>query len=74
MLNGREITSQHAMTYACWIANLSGLPAVSMPCGFSPDGLPIGLTLMGPADSEMRLLAIADAFEELTDWHRRAPT
>jgi aspartyl-tRNA(Asn)/glutamyl-tRNA(Gln) amidotransferase subunit A len=45
-----------------------------MPCGFSPDGLPIGLTLMGPADSEMRLLAIADAFEELTDWHRRAPT
>lgn len=73
MLNGREITSQDAMTYACWIANLSGLPAVSLPCGFSGDSLPIGLTLMGPADSEMRLLAIADAFEELTDWHRRVP-
>jgi aspartyl-tRNA(Asn)/glutamyl-tRNA(Gln) amidotransferase subunit A len=73
MLNGREITSQDAMTYACWIANLSGLPAISLPCGFSSNGLPIGLTLMGSADSEMRLLSIADAFEELSDWHRQAP-
>ena len=73
MLNGREITSQDAMTYACWIANLSGLPAISLPCGFSGDGLPIGLTLIGSADSEMRLLAIADAYEALTDWHKRAP-
>ena len=73
VLNGREITSQHAMTYACWIANLSGLPALSLPCGFGDGGLPVGLTLMGRADGEMRLLGIADAFEELTEWHRRAP-
>jgi aspartyl-tRNA(Asn)/glutamyl-tRNA(Gln) amidotransferase subunit A len=73
VLNGREITSQHAMTYACWIANLSGLPAVSLPCGFSDDGLPVGLTLMGRADGEMRLLGIADGFEAITDWHRHAP-
>jgi aspartyl-tRNA(Asn)/glutamyl-tRNA(Gln) amidotransferase subunit A len=73
VLGGREITSQHAMTYACWIANLSGLPAVSLPCGFGGDGLPVGLTLMGRADGEMRLLMIADAFEAITEWHRRAP-
>lgn len=73
VLGGREITSQHAMTYACWIANMSGLPAVSLACGFGSEGLPVGLTLMGRADGEMRLLMIADAFEAITDWHRRAP-
>lgn len=73
VLNGREITSQHAMTYACWIANLSGLPAVSVPCGFGDEGLPVGLTLMGRADNEMRLLGIADAFEAITEWRRHAP-
>jgi aspartyl-tRNA(Asn)/glutamyl-tRNA(Gln) amidotransferase subunit A len=74
VLCGREITSQHAMTYACWIANLSGLPAVSVPCGFGDDGMPVGITLMGRADGEMRLLMIADAFEAITEWHRRMPS
>ena len=67
VLRGREITSQHAMTYACWIANLSGLPAISLPCGFGDDGLPVGLTLMGKADSEMHLLTFADAYEGITE-------
>ena len=44
-------------------ANIAGLPAVSLPCGFDGNGLPIGLQLMGPAFSEQRLLDVAHRFE-----------
>nr|CAA9212004.1 Aspartyl-tRNA(Asn) amidotransferase subunit A @ Glutamyl-tRNA(Gln) amidotransferase subunit A [uncultured Armatimonadetes bacterium] len=55
-------------------ANMAGIPALSQCCGFSEDGLPIGLQLMGPAFSEETLLRIAHAYELATDWHtRRAP-
>jgi len=53
-------------------ANLAGLPAMSIPCGFT-GGLPIGLQLMGPHFSEERLLAAAHAYQRETDWHRRSP-
>ena len=54
-------------------ANIAGMPAVSIPCGFTRAGLPVGLQLMGPRWSEARLLAIAQAYEEATDWHNRHP-
>ena len=53
-------------------ANLAGLPALSLPCGFV-DGLPVGLQLIGPHFAESRLLAAAHAYQCATDWHRRAP-
>jgi aspartyl-tRNA(Asn)/glutamyl-tRNA(Gln) amidotransferase subunit A len=53
--------------------NLSGLPAISIPCGFSPDGLPIGLQLIGRRHDEMSLLRAAYAYENATPWHRRFP-
>ncbi len=53
-------------------ANLAGLPALSLPCGFV-DGLPAGLQLIGPHFSESRLLAAAHGYQQATDWHRRAP-
>ena len=53
-------------------ANLAGIPAMSIPCGFS-DGLPIGLQLQGPAFSESRLLNVAHQFQSQTDWHQRRP-
>jgi len=49
-------------------ANLAGLPAISIPCGFS-DKLPIGLQLIGPAFSDARILNIAHQYQQLTDWH-----
>jgi aspartyl-tRNA(Asn)/glutamyl-tRNA(Gln) amidotransferase subunit A len=55
-------------------ANLTGLPAISVPCGFSPDRLPIGLQLTGRAFDEAGLLAIAHAYEQATGWHRERPT
>ncbi len=51
-------------------ANLSGLPAISVPCGFSGDGLPIGLQLTGRAFDEPMLLRVGDAYERTTDWVR----
>jgi len=53
--------------------NISGLPAISIPCGFTPAGLPVGLQLIGPRWSEANLLSIALAYEDATDWHTRHP-
>jgi len=54
--------------------NAYGLPTVSIPCGFTKAGLPIGLQIAGPRFGEGRVLAFAHAFEQATDWHKRRPT
>jgi aspartyl-tRNA(Asn)/glutamyl-tRNA(Gln) amidotransferase subunit A len=54
-------------------ANLAGAPAMSIPCGFTGGGLPIGLQLQGDYFAEARLLDIAHRFQQATDWHRRVP-
>jgi len=54
-------------------ANISGLPALSLPCGFTQAGLPVGLQLIGPRWSEAKLLSIALAYQDATDWHERHP-
>lgn len=53
--------------------NLLGLPAISVPCGFTPAGLPVGLQIVGPPFGEGRVLALAEAYEQATEWHRRRP-
>jgi aspartyl-tRNA(Asn)/glutamyl-tRNA(Gln) amidotransferase subunit A len=53
--------------------NVFGIPAISVPCGFTRGGLPIGLQIIGPRLGEARVLALADAYEQATDWHRREP-
>jgi len=54
-------------------ANLAGLPAMSAPCGFSGDGLPIGMQLIGNYFSEARLLQVAHQYQQVSDWHLRRP-
>jgi aspartyl-tRNA(Asn)/glutamyl-tRNA(Gln) amidotransferase subunit A len=54
-------------------ANLSGLPAISVPCGFSSGCLPIGLQLTGRPFDEETLLRAADVYQRGTDWHLRRP-
>jgi len=54
-------------------ANLSGIPAISLPCGFSKSGLPIGLQIMAkPFDEEM-LFRVGQNYEQATDWHKQKP-
>jgi len=54
-------------------ANLAGLPAVSVPCGFTADRLPIGLQLTGRAFDETTILRTADAYERDSEWWKQAP-
>jgi aspartyl-tRNA(Asn)/glutamyl-tRNA(Gln) amidotransferase subunit A len=53
--------------------NHFGTPAMTVPCGFSKDGLPIGLQIVGPAYGEPVVLSVAHAYQESTDWHQRKP-
>ena len=53
--------------------NLAGLPGLSIPCGFGAKDRPVGLQLIGNYWDEGRMLAAAHAFQQATDWHRRAP-
>ena len=54
-------------------ANMAGIPALSLCCGFDTGGLPVGLQLMGPAFAEETLLRLAYAYQQATDWHTRRP-
>ncbi len=53
--------------------NCLGLPTVSLPCGFTSAGLPIGLQITGAPGAEALVLALAHAYEQATDWHKRWP-
>src|SRR5512145_543374 len=54
-------------------ANLAGLPAMSVPCGFGRGGLPVGLQIIGDYFAEARMLNVAHRFQRATDWHLRMP-
>lgn len=53
--------------------NLAGVPAISVPCGFTSNNLPIGLQIIGKHFDEEAVLKIAYAYEQSTDWHKRRP-
>ncbi|HEY6456700.1 MAG TPA: amidase [Steroidobacteraceae bacterium] len=53
--------------------NVLGLPAICVPCGFTRDGMPVGLQIAGPSFAESRVLTLAHAYQQITDWHTRAP-
>ena len=54
-------------------ANLTGAPAISIPCGFDRQGLPIGLQIQGDYFAEAKILNVAHRYQQATDWHRRVP-
>lgn len=73
-----EIAGQRMETYLDWmraatLISATGLPAMSVPAGFSPDGLPVGLQLIGPDGSDDVLMAIAEAYEQVNPQHRQRP-
>lgn len=51
--------------------NLSGIPGMSVPCGFTKDGLPLGLQLIAPAFEDARLFTVGYAYQQATDWHTK---
>ncbi len=55
------------------IGNFCGLPAISVPCGFGEDGLPVGLQFIGRALDDAKVVQAARLYQSLTDWHTRRP-
>jgi aspartyl-tRNA(Asn)/glutamyl-tRNA(Gln) amidotransferase subunit A len=54
-------------------ANYFGLPAISVPCGFADNGLPVGLQIVGQPGADATVLSLAHAYETATDWRSRRP-
>ena len=53
--------------------NVYGIPTISIPCGFTKLGLPVGFQVAGPPGFDNRVLAVADRYQRATDWHKRRP-
>ena len=74
----REINGTKMETYidcmaSCYRISLTGLPAISVPCGFTPSGLPVGLQIIGRHHRDLDVLQIAFAFERATEFGKRRP-
>ncbi|MBF6252338.1 amidase [Nocardia farcinica] len=63
----------NAYVRTCAPGNLTGLPAMSVPCGFTATGLPIGMQIIGKPFDEATVLRVGHTYESATDWTRRAP-
>ena len=71
--NGVEEDMLSAIMQYTGVPSLTGLPALAVPCGFDPDGLPIGMQLIGKPFDEATLFRAGAAYQSLTDFHQRAP-
>ena len=74
----REVAGRHMTTYHQWMevvipATLAGLPALNVPVGFSADGLPMGMQIMGRRGDDAGMLRLAQAYHQATDWPGRRP-
>jgi amidase len=58
---------------SCYFISALGTPALSVPAGFTPEGLPVGIQLVGPQHSDLSVLQIGYAFEQATNWAQRRP-
>jgi aspartyl-tRNA(Asn)/glutamyl-tRNA(Gln) amidotransferase subunit A len=70
---GQEEDMLSAIMQYTGVPSLTGLPSMSVPCGFSPDGLPIGMQIIGRPFDEATIFRVGQAYQDLTDWHRRQP-
>jgi len=72
-IDGVELTTYLDWMEICWAISLLGFPAISVPCGFTPEGLPVGLQIVGSHHRDFEVLQIAYAFEQATRWGQRPP-
>jgi amidase len=73
-INGTKMQSYIEWMKSCYYISVVGLPAVSVPCGFTPEGLPVGIQIVGRHQDDLGVLQIAYAFEQATGfWKQRPP-
>lgn len=70
-LTDKDITDEITLSTYPW--SLSRSPALSLPCGFDSSGMPIGMQLIAAPGRDELLLSLGEAYQEVTDWHRRRP-
>jgi amidase len=72
-INGQEMTTYLDWMASAYLISVTGLPAISVPAGFTRDGRPVGLQLVGRRRGDWDLLALAHAFEAATGYAARVP-
>jgi aspartyl-tRNA(Asn)/glutamyl-tRNA(Gln) amidotransferase subunit A len=72
-VRGREVWVMALMPSLTIPHNLTGAPALTVPCGFAASGLPVGLQIVGRPFDDATVLRVGHAYEQATDWHRRQP-
>ncbi len=72
-INGEKMETYIDWMRSCYYVTATGLPAISVPCGFTPEGLPVGVQIVGRYRDDLGVLQLAHAFEEATDFWRRRP-
>lgn len=70
---GPAVATPNPLTRCTFPVNLTGLPALSLPCGVDRQGLPVGLQIIGRPFDEGTVLRVGHAYQTLTDWHKRRP-
>jgi aspartyl-tRNA(Asn)/glutamyl-tRNA(Gln) amidotransferase subunit A len=73
VINGKEVSLMAALISATCPFNLTGQPALTVPCGFSASGLPLALQIVGKPFDEATVLQVGHAYEAHTSWHERRP-
>jgi aspartyl-tRNA(Asn)/glutamyl-tRNA(Gln) amidotransferase subunit A len=73
VIGGQPTDVRSVLTRMTRFANFTGLPAITVPCGFGAGGMPVGLQFMGRPMDEATVLALARAYEQATPWHERRP-
>jgi len=72
-IDGVKMESYIDWMATCYAITLTGLPSISVPCGFTSTGLPVGLQIVGPSHRDFEVLQLAHAFEQLTQWGKVRP-
>lgn len=74
VVGGHDMTDYLGWMMSCCVITATGCPAISIPAGFTADGVPVGLQLVAPIGAERRLLEVAAAFESAAPHHQHVPT
>jgi len=72
-INGVKMDTYIDWMKSCYFISVTGLPAISVPCGFTPDGLPVGVQIVGRHQDDFGVLQLAYAFEQATEFWKRKP-
>ena len=72
-INGVKMETYLDWMRSCYFISVTGQPAISVPCGFTTDGLPVGIQLVGKPQDDLGVLQLAHAFEKETNFHQTIP-